>query len=545
MERLKLNIQFFASNSASTTLRAPVSATNTEYTLTASFNENSTSTSNNTSNVTCTASLKDVLGTFTSKYDQKLQIYWFDNNANTNGKLIATTIVKETTKGATYTASGTIDVTHKNDGSLSGYAKAVWVKEGDGKYVPNSGEIATPNTVLTSIPRATTLDSFTCATAYLDGTYTVKFTSAATTFYHKLLLQNASGTTIKTVSLGQCGSTSQLSKTTTFTTTELTTLYGSATANSAYMTIQAKLQTYSDSSYSTLVGTSSAKTLSLQLPTSVKPSVSISSFAENTSGIASTFGAYIQNKSTIKGAVTAAGVYNSTIKSYSIKINGATYTSSSFTTGVLKTSGSNTCTVTVTDSRGRTNTVTKTFTVLAYTPPKITTYKVTRSTDAKSATATINCSISSLNSKNTKSIVLKYRKSGASTYTTAFTKTDAYSYNSTYTISGLDPASTYDITLEVKDYFSTNSFEISITSLFRLMNFLASGKGIGFGKMAEREGFDFGGDVYYKNTELIDLFYPIGSYLYTSNTSYNPNSALGGTWTSSTSNGVVTWHRTA
>lgn len=31
--------------------------------------------------------------------------------------------------------------------------------------------------------------------------------------------------------------------------------------------------------------------------------------------------------------------------------------------------------------------------------------------------------------------------------------------------------------------------------------------------------------------EMLDLFYPVGSYYYTSDTNFNPNTAWGGTWT--------------
>ena len=38
------------------------------------------------------------------------------------------------------------------------------------------------------------------------------------------------------------------------------------------------------------------------------------------------------------------------------------------------------------------------------------------------------------------------------------------------------------------------------------------------------------GDLFVRGFKLIDLFYPIGSYYETSNSSFNPNTAMGGTW---------------
>lgn len=49
----------------------------------------------------------------------------------------------------------------------------------------------------------------------------------------------------------------------------------------------------------------------------------------------------------------------------------------------------------------------------------------------------------------------------------------------------------------------------------------------------------------FNHTMLVELFYPIGSYYDTSDANFDPNNSWGGTWASSTSGGVTTWHRTA
>lgn len=45
--------------------------------------------------------------------------------------------------------------------------------------------------------------------------------------------------------------------------------------------------------------------------------------------------------------------------------------------------------------------------------------------------------------------------------------------------------------------------------------------------------------------KMINTIYPIGTYYTTSDSNFNPNTAWAGTWTSATSSGKVTWHRTA
>lgn len=124
--------------------------------LTAWFNENSTSTANNTSNITCRASLYTPSASWDngSGRDDHLRIYWHDNREN-NDRLVATWSGSYVGVGATITAEGTINVTHKDDGTLSGYAYATWSRDGGNpNYAPASGGVATDWTGLTTIPRA-------------------------------------------------------------------------------------------------------------------------------------------------------------------------------------------------------------------------------------------------------------------------------------------------------------------------------------------------------------------------------------------------------
>lgn len=144
-----------ASASKSTTL-GNNAGSSWKATLAASFNETSTSTANNTSTIVVTATQKTGNFDWSSSYNSTLQIYWYDNNANSGGKLVATTNAKSQGRNATISASGTITVKHKTDGTLSGYAKAVWTKAGSSSWTPNNGNVSTANTALTKIPRYAT-----------------------------------------------------------------------------------------------------------------------------------------------------------------------------------------------------------------------------------------------------------------------------------------------------------------------------------------------------------------------------------------------------
>ena len=124
--------------------------------LTAWFNENSTSTANNTSNITCRASLYTPSAAWNngSGRNDNLRIYWHDNRENYD-RLVATWSGSAVDVGQTITAEGTINATHKDDGTLSGYAYATWSRDGgNANYAPASGGVATDWTGLTTIARA-------------------------------------------------------------------------------------------------------------------------------------------------------------------------------------------------------------------------------------------------------------------------------------------------------------------------------------------------------------------------------------------------------
>lgn len=135
--------------SASKTLTAPASSS-AKYKLTASFEETSIDNTNNQSTIKVTATIASDSGySFSGSTQHTLKIYWYDDNNNTNGNAVKTTNVTSINAGGSSTATGNITVTHKSDGTLKGYAKAVWTKSGSNSYVPPSGNVSTAETSLT------------------------------------------------------------------------------------------------------------------------------------------------------------------------------------------------------------------------------------------------------------------------------------------------------------------------------------------------------------------------------------------------------------
>lgn len=137
------------------------------------------------------------------------------------------------------------------------------------------------------------------------------------------------------------------------------------------------LETYREGS---LVG-SSAQTFTLTCPEDVTPSLTATTSLALTVGDTTypdVLGSYVQNKSAVRAEITSAsGKYGSYVVSYHIRVadrssDGYNSDDTAFTSDVLLDSGYVSVRFTVTDSRGRTATETKTIYVMPYSPPKAT-----------------------------------------------------------------------------------------------------------------------------------------------------------------------------
>ena len=255
------------------------------------------------------------------------------------------------------------------------------------------------------------------------------------------------------------------------------------------------------------------KTISCAIPSSVKPTVSLSVSDVNT--YRTTYGAYVQGKSKLQIEVNAAGSQGSTIKSYSTTIDGKTYTSASVTTAALAGSGTLTIKTTVTDSRGRTASTTWDITVLPYSAPKITSLSAKRCNADGSSNATgaylkvtFSAEMTALNNKNTAAYKLQYKKTTATSYTSK-ALTD---YAGDYTVSGgtcifAADSSAYNIILTATDAFSEYAKTASGSSASMLWSFLAKGLGLAVGKIAELSGyFDCGFDAIFRKNVFMDHY---------------------------------------
>lgn len=249
---------------------------------------------------------------------------------------------------------------------------------------------------------------------------------------------------------------------------------------------------------------SSSVTLTLNVPSSVVPSITNVSIAEATSGIAAQFGGYVRTRSKLTVGISASGAQGSTISAYRTTLDNVTYTASSFTSNTLNTAGTLTMSVTVMDSRGRTATTSKSITVLDYSPPSLTAFQAERCNSDGSAAqmdgtkvrVSLAGSVSSVGSKNTISCAMYYRLSTASAWTQATTVSAsnyAVSTSNLLLSPTFDTLSSYDLKVRLTDYFYYVEQTVSIGTKQVLMDFYSGGNGIAFGKVAESaEKVEFG-----------------------------------------------------
>lgn len=238
------------------------------------------------------------------------------------------------------------------------------------------------------------------------------------------------------------------------------------------------------------------------VPSSVVPTVGTISVSEATSGLNAQFGAYIQGKTKLAVRIAASGAKGSTITAYSTTLAGKTYTGSSWTSPVLTNKGSIQLVTKVKDSRGRWSaSKTTTVSLLAYSAPQVTKLQAYRVNSAGTADEEgqylrldYAYSVTSLNSKNTASAVVEYKRCVDTSWTTLLTDT-ALSANKS-----VKPATptfsvdnSYDLRLTVTDWFGTaRAYTASLPSGAVILDIKADGKGIAFGKTAEAAGIDFG-----------------------------------------------------
>lgn len=470
---------------ASNSVQLGCSNTSYKYALSVDWSESETNIANNTTKISANGSLSASNVGFDALYDSyacHLKLYWHDNNKNTD-TLFATSSAF-TTCGMGYgtrSVSGSITVTHKSDGSLSGYVKVYFdAPTTSGGWSPSSSSCNTGWTTCTTIARASSISGL--SGNQLNSGVSVTIDRKSSSFTHKVEYKfvNSGWTTASSNAATSCSFTPPLS---------LANQIPSATSGA----LTVRVTTYNGS---TQIGSSVTKSINLSVPSTVVPSLSGLSATRIDNDVPSSWGIYVKGISQVKiTASGASGSYGSKISGYSISGPGLYTNSSSGTSGQLSSTGTQTYTCTVTDSRGRKASKSVSITVVDYSYPSISmSVERCKSDGTKDTSGTylrvvINYGIASVSGKNSiasKSCSCNGVSNSSFASGTAFVLAANCSIGSHYVVNA-----------SIRDALGrTASASAEVNTAYRVLNVNKNKDGVAIGKFSEKSAFEVNMDSY-------------------------------------------------
>ena len=228
------------------------------------------------------------------------------------------------------------------------------------------------------------------------------------------------------------------------------------------------------------------------VPASVKPTISSVTLSDTGSNVAVGWGVWVQSKSKLHVKVAASGAYSSRIVVYQISALGISTATNDSDIGVILSSGSVKVDITVTDSRGRTATASRTIDVEAYEDPVIETATIERANNTGTpidngtfAKIKLKATGSSVSGNNTVQAKVYHMRSDAESWTLARTILVAYSFDDIVMIGNMEPSRSYAYKIELTDAFGTTLAELTLRAEGAVVGWMAGGIGVSFGKAAE------------------------------------------------------------
>ena len=267
-----------------------------------------------------------------------------------------------------------------------------------------------------------------------------------------------------------------------------------------------QLRVITRDSSGTQVGTTQTKNFSVSLNnTNTRPTLTNVQASVAGSGTDSSKGIYVQGISRLYASFVTNAGYGATIKSRSITVSGQSFGSQHSTnsnrydgnSNILNNTGSLTVTYKATNSRDQTTSTTRTISVLAYSPPRITIFNGARRTTT-STTIDVNraSSFSNLGGNNSQTAKIDRKQSTSSTWSEIWSLTTTTSINNTTTSTGNAETVSYDFRFTVTDEFGNTARSIiTVASAKVLMHYLKNDS-VGIGRYSQGQAqLEVGGDL--------------------------------------------------
>lgn len=444
-----------------------------------SWEQNSQSAANNTTTIGWKMELISGNGSLTKKSRK-----W---TVSIDGTQYTGTVNVSIAKNSTQTlASGTATINHNTDGSKVfsySFSQEFDLTLNNGNYMgtyQGSGSDTLTTIARASQPSLVTYPNTTNNIGNFGEEFSIHMNSASQSFRHTVRYSygNRSGTIAKDVVNG--------------TKWAVPVAFMNDIPNSTSASGRIYVDTYD--AFSRLVGTKYTG-FTVTVPASVKPSCAFT--LDDITGVDSIYGSPVKGLSKIKVTVNAQTAYSSPIDTCRIVANGAAYSGTTATTGVLKQSGNSVVTATVTDARGRSGSVSYTMNVQNYSAPAITALSVHRCDEDGTSNdrgefvkVTFSATVSSMSNKNTATYSLLYKQSTDSVYTEIPLDglRNNYAVSNYSYIFEADGSNSYDVMVSVTDRHNGNNpatRSTSASTAFTLINYHPQGDAIRFGGVAE------------------------------------------------------------
>ena len=454
------------------------------FALTASFTENSTNVANNTSNVTCTATFSASNSNWSTGYPSSLTIYWHDNRENYD-RQVASISFSGINQWETKTASGTINVTHKDDGTLSGYAYAYFSKGSTTtSWACNSGGVTTDWTALTTIARASQ-PTVSPSTFNIGDTITINTNRKSTAFTHTLTFYF--GNYSYEIGTG-------ITDTVTFDTSTIANEMYQQIPNASVGEGNVTAVTYNGS---TQIGTKNVIFNAKVTNSSPTFNAEYQDINSQTIAITDNNQQLIRNNSNLQISVTNTSAKNyATLSSLTAVINGTTYTGSlrgtggSIDVGTLNLSSNTTAQVILTDSRGISTTKNLNLIILDWVLPTAIISLQRQNNFYSETDINVNAEYSSLDNKNTISIKVRDKKASDSTYGSYTTLQDDVTTTLT-----LDNNYAWDVQVLLEDAIGSTTYNLTIDRGIPITFFDRLKRSVGINCFpADAESLEVGGE---------------------------------------------------